>query len=301
MKCMYKRIVAVVTLFAPAWAGANLVVASLNPIMADITRQVGGEHVQVIDLMKPGMDPHTYRPTPEDLRHAEKAQLIVASGKGLEISMDDVRGNLRENQEIFKLGRKVPSLLIDNDNPMFACCPSHSAGQVDPHWYQSIENVIRASRHLSRKLEDLDPEHAEAYRRNAAAYRDRLEKLEDWAKKELSKIPRRDRHLVTGHLAYSYFCEEFGFTAIPLAGLGTEDSPTPSYLSDVVDTIREEHIVVVFPERTSKPSVLEAMVKETGVRVGGYLLSDTPSPDQPTYEAMMRHNIQTILNGFQSE
>lgn len=278
-------------------AVADLVVASLNPVMADLARQVGGENVTVVDLMKPGMNPHTFSPSPEDMRKADKADIVLVAGKGLEKFLDDIRGNLSSDQEIFEVGRRIPSILINAEDTIFACCPGHVGGSLDPHWWLSIENMQRAGRLLGAEFAKLDPENQEAYRANAREYALRLDDLQVWAKNEISRIPRNERILATAHLAYAYFCREFGFKSLPVGSHGTD----PGYLGKVVDSLKSNQVKVVFPERSTKPSTLEAMVRDTDVTVGGYLLADTPDPKEPTYEAMMRHNINTIMAAFEGE
>ena len=198
--------------------------------------------------------------------------------------------------------RKQPfrEIEIGRGQELFVCCPVHTVGSIDPHWWHSIANAKRAVRILSESFADRDPENAPYYRDRAKDYTNQLDKLNSWVKKEVAKIPRRYRNLCTAHTAYAYFCRDYGFKAVPVQGLTTEEDPKPRYLADVVDTINRKKVLAVFPEVGANPKVLEAMVRETGVNTGGYLLAGTPDPAQPTYIAMMQHNVNTILQALQS-
>ena len=277
-----------------ARAPGQLVVASLNPIVADLARQVGGERVTVIELMKPGMNPHAYRPSPADMRATRAARLVLAAGKGLETYLGDVEDSLEPGQSVLEVGARLPDLTIEHGDEVYACCPNHSVGAVDPHWWHDVRQAKRAARILAGEFARLDEAGASVYRERAGMYEGRLDELHRWIVKEVSRIPRRQRVLATSHAAFSYFCDAYGFRSVPIQGLSTERQATPNYLAEVIDTIRREGVRAIFPEVAANPKVIEAMVKETGVRVGGRLLAGTPG-DGATYEAMMRHNVTAIV------
>ena len=134
----------------------------------------------------------------------------------------------------------------------------------------------------------------------AKAYGEDLEKLYRWTKKQVNTIPRSQRYLATAHAAFGYFCKEFGFKALPVQGLTKERSPKPHYLAETINLIRTKNIPAVFPENSANPKVLSAMVKETGVRLGGTLLADAPSEQYPTYLDAYRYNVNTIVGSLQT-
>ena len=297
-----RALIVSVGFLAPAIrASGDLVVASLNPIVADLARQVGGDRVTVIELMKPGMNPHAYRPSPADMRAARGARLILAAGKGLETYLGDVEDSLEPGQSILEVGARLPGLTLDSSHEVFACCPSHVAGAVDPHWWHDVRQTKRAARILAGEFARYDGEGASIYRQRADAYEKRLDELHRWIRKEVARIPRRQRVLATSHAAFSHFCDAYGFKSVPIQGLSTERQPTPNYLAEVIETIRREGVVAVFPEVAANPKVIESMVKETGVRVGGSLFAGTPAGDAASYEAMMRHNVKTIVSTLAPE
>lgn len=282
----------------PVSSNGELLIASLSPVVTALAREVGGEHVRIIELLKPGRDPHTFAPSPADLRAARDAKLILASGKGMESYLNDFRDGLEPGQTLVEVGRTIPSLRIDSGKEMFVCCPAHANGALDPHWWHSVRNAQRATRVLADAFAEADPDHAEDYHRQYQIVSDQLEALHKWVRKEVSTIPRRNRKLTTAHLAFAYFCREYGFQSIPVQGLSTEDNPHPQYLAEVVDTLRKNHIRAVFPEVGANPKVLESMLRETGVHSGRPLLANGPHPDNPTYESMMRYNVEAMVEAL---
>lgn len=100
---------------------AALEVASLHPLMTDLVRQVGGSDVTVLEIGKPGLDPHTFQPRASDIRAMARCRLIFASGKGLETYLGDLSDSLGSGQRIVEVGRTVPSQKVDGDVAVYAC------------------------------------------------------------------------------------------------------------------------------------------------------------------------------------
>jgi zinc/manganese transport system substrate-binding protein len=278
----------------------ELTVASLNPVVSDLARQVGGERVRLIELMKAGDNPHAYTPTPEQLRAAHQAALILAAGKGLETFLPDVRDNLTGNQQILEVGNTLPSLTASHDHACSSCA-HHSHSAIDPHWWHSIKNLQRAARIIAQAFAGLDPTDEEYFNSRCRDYCRVLDTLDSWVRKEIYKIPRQERLLTTAHASFGYFCRDYGFTAVPVQGLSTETSPDPQQITAVITAIREQGIKAVFPEKNVNPALMVMIMRETGVKTGGYLLAGSPDPESPTCEAMIRHNVTTIVSALAPE
>lgn len=273
-------------------------VASFHPLITDIAQQVGGNRVRVDGIVTVSDDPHTYDPTGSDLSRVAAARLILVSGKGLETYLPALRDNMAAGQEILEVGRKVPSVTI-SVGALFVCCPAHSQGSIDPHWWHSPDHMKRAAGIIADAFAAADPAGKAAYSVNEKAVRARLDALERWAEMQLSRIPRQQRKLVTAHAAFGYFCKAFGFQAVPVRGLTHEREPSAKYLAETVAVIRDNGITTVFPEASANPKVLRELVRATGAKVGGHLVPDgTGDPRLTSYEAWFRHNVTTIVAGL---
>jgi len=281
-------------------AAGELVVASLNPVVSDLARQVGGDRIRLIELMKAGDNPHAYTPTPEQLRAAHQAPLILVAGKGLETFLPDVRDNLTPNQQILEVGSTIPSLTSKHDEACSSCA-HHAHSAVDPHWWHSIKNLQRAARIIAEAFGRLDPDDEDYFNSRCRTYCRTLDNLNSWVKKEIYKIPRQERLLTTAHASFGYFCRDYGFTAVPVQGLSSETTPEPKQITAVINTIREHGIKAVFPEKNVNPGLMKMIMRETGVKTGGYLLAGSPEPEDPTCEAMIRHNVSTIVSALAPE
>jgi len=269
-------------------------VATLSPLLADLARQIGGDKVIVVDLIGSHGNPHTFNPTSKTLQKAAGAKLYLASGKNLEPYLPKLKSLLGNSAEVLEMGKKIRSIHIKGGSSIYACCPNHSSGVMDPHWWHSLDNWQKASKELEAKLSKLDPANKDYYKQKSKAYRARLSGVKAWAKKEISSIPKANRQLVTAHAAFGYFCKEYGFQSIPLNGLNSEQSVTPQYLAEAIGIIKSKQVKAIFPDESSNPKALKTAANAAGVKLAGKLYADSHS----SIEGMFAHNVRAIVKGL---
>lgn len=270
---------------------ARLKVASLHPLISDVAKQVAGQHAQVVQLIDPHADPHHFQPTPKSLLKAKGAQLYLASGKNLETYLVKLRNTLGGNVKVVEVGKTIPSQKISGRDSQFVCCPGHSHGAIDPHWWHRVSNMQKAARVIAKEYALADPNNAAVYKANAAAYSKRLAALHTWIKREISRIPRQNRILSTAHAAFGYFCKEYGFKSLPVKGLTAHQKTSATYQAEAIREIRKNGVKAIFPELRANPKSLKIIAKETGVKLGGTLVADGSA----SYEKMMRENVTKIV------
>ena len=279
-------------------AAATLSVASFSTILTEVAQKVGGEHVVVSALVKPGTDPHEYQPTPGDLRTASESGLILISGKGLENYLDKLQQATGGRVEVLAVGDYLPSLLIET--PDHQGTGNASASTVDPHWWNSVPNAIRATEVVEKAFARLDPARAGDYQRGAEAYRQELSALDKDVRHKVARLPRDRRILVTSHDAFQYFAATYGFTIDSVEGVSTGTEPSSRHVSELIDKIKRRGVKAIFLESTLNPKVSREITQETGARIGGILYADgLGEGDASTYSGMMRHNADTIVNALE--
>ena len=257
---------------------AQLKVATLHPTLTDLAQQVGKSKVTVLAIVKPGTDMHHFSPSPRDMQSLMGATLVLASGKNLENYLEKLRDNLTAQQTLIEVGATIPSLEMSEAAALLEAAahghPGHTHGGVDPHWWNSVENIQRATRSLAAAFSKADAPNTDFYQANAAAYVQTLTDLKKWARREISRIPSAQRTLATAHLSLGYFAKEFGFRLIPVQGLNPEVPATSQDLAAAIDTIRASKVRAVFPEQGVNPKHLAKVAAETGVVFGGELIAD---------------------------
>jgi ABC-type Zn uptake system ZnuABC Zn-binding protein ZnuA len=293
--------------FAAAIPGLAVTkVATLHPILADLAQQVGGANVEVVEILKPGADVHHFEPAPKDLAEMRGAKLLLASGKGLESFLDKLRDSLGAGVKLVEVGAKIPSIPFEEHHHEHGDKEHaekdhedehdhHHHGSEDPHWWHSAENMKRAARIVADELSAVDPANAAAYAAGAKAASKRFGELKSWAQKEIAKVGKKDRLLVTAHGAFGYFCKEYGFEPISLLGIGRSDDASSKHVAETIEEIREHGIKAVFPEDQANPKVLAEIAQSTGVKIGEPLIADGTAKVAHTFETMLAHNVRSIV------
>jgi ABC-type Zn uptake system ZnuABC Zn-binding protein ZnuA len=169
----------------------------------------------------------------------------------------------------------------------------------DPHWWHSVDNMERATKIVMGELIKISPADEEYFINNAGNYIARLENLKKWIKIKIAELPRDKRKLVTSHDAFQYFGRDYGFAIYGVEGVSTEDEPSNKKVSEIIDTIKQEHVKAIFFESIENPKVSKAITRESGAAIGGTLYADgLGEGDAATYDGMMRHNVTTIVDAL---
>ncbi len=275
---------------ARAFAAEPVKVVSFSTILTEIASNVGGDAVKVVGLVKPGMDPHEYEPTPGDLKLMGGAQLILASGKNIEHYLPKLQSSVDASAMIVKVGDRFPSLTMTEEN----------AGRIeDPHWWHSVANVEKATKVIRDALIQIDPAAKPAFEKNAAAYLAKLAALDAWVKQKVAELPRDKRELVTSHDAFQYFAKQYGFRIYAIEGVSTEQEASAKQVDELIATIKKEGVKAIFLEDTLNPKVSTEITRETGAKIGGTLYADGLGDGEgSTYEGMMKHNVSTIVGAL---
>ena len=268
-------------------------------MVSDLVKQVVGDAAIVNHVIPAGLDPHTYKPTPQNVSEIMSADIVVYSGIGLEAKLEEILENYgkQEGNAVFSLGAGLPdSMLIYAED-------GHS---VDPHFWFDTELWSLATVQVENKLSQYLPDLQEAFQERAELYRQQLSKLNDWANTELDQIPDGQRVLVTVHDAFSYFGKSFDVEVRGLLGISPELDAGVQDVSSLVDFLVENKISAVFVEESLPTRTMEAVVAGCqtyghDVRLGEKLYADNVGAEgtpQDSYMGMFKHNIQTIVTAL---
>ncbi|MCS7006677.1 MAG: zinc ABC transporter substrate-binding protein [Thermoleophilia bacterium] len=281
-------------------ADGSLRIVATTGMVADLAERVGGGRVSVRALMGPGIDPHLYKASEGDLRRLEAADVILYNGLHLEAKMADVLAEIGESgRHTRAVAEAIPRRRLIRV----------SETQVDPHVWFDVTLWMHALRAVEDALVEADPAHAALYRANAAAYERELEALDAWVLREVARVPRERRVLVTAHDAFGYFGARYGFEVRGLQGISTVAEAGARDVAELADFIVERRIPVIFVETSVSPRTIEAVRAAVDARgfevaIGESLFSDAmgdPGTPEGTYPGMVRHNVRAIVSGLLGE
>lgn len=269
-----------------------------------LTEGVAG--IEITPLMGAGVDPHLYQPTESDITAMNAADMVIYSGLHLEGQFDAVFEALKEQGVlIYSLSQPVKEagFVIGTFDVGQA-----QAGTDDPHFWFDPYNWEVTTLDLAETLAALDPDNADTYRSNAAAYGSQLRDLYAWADEGMRSVPDNQRFLVTSHDAFQYFGAAFGWQMAAIQGISTEDEAGVGDIQGTVQFVVEQEIPVLFVESSIPPNTIEA-VQAAIIANGGKtrvgvreLYSDAmgvPGTFGGTYIGMIAENVYTILQSYQ--
>lgn len=255
--------------------GELLVAASIPPL-GDFARGVGGEHVRVEVLVPAGASPHTYEPTPAQMRYLSGARLLVVVGLGLEYWLPDVVAAVQNpNLEVVVTSQGI-ELLDEN-----------------PHiWLDPLNAIIQVG-HIRDALIRVDPGRRLDYEMNAAHLIGEFVELDAEIRERVSSWS--GRAFIAQHPAWAYFALRYGLVQAAVIEAIPGREPSPAEIARIIEMARREGIRALFAEPQLPPRALEVIAAELGLEVivldplGGV-------PGRESYLELMRYN----LAGFEA-
>ena len=277
----------------------KLNVVATTTMLADLATVIGGDRVEVVGLMGPGIDPHLYQASAGDVSKMQEADVVIYNGLHLEGKMGEIFEQLTsQNKTVICIedGLDKNKILPSEDEP----------GVYDPHIWFDASIWKDAAEFVAERLSAADEEGAEQYRENAAMYLNELEEIGTYIQGRVQEIPEESRVLVTAHDAFQYFGKAYGVEVRGLQGISTEAEAGTADVSALADFITEKKIKAIFVESSVPTKTIEALqsaVKAKGfeVAIGGELFSDSigdKGTEAGTYIGMMKTNIDTIVDAL---
>jgi manganese/zinc/iron transport system substrate-binding protein len=268
-------------------------------MITDIVRNVGGDRVEVTGLMGPGVDPHLYKPTTDDVFRLDNADILFYGGLHLEGRMTDLFEKMAAN------GR--PAIAVSDEiDPAKLRQPPEFEGKYDPHIWFDVTLWQDAVRRVAKGLAAIDPGSRAIYERNRDAYLAQLDELHAYARAQIATIPEPARVLITAHDAFGYFGAQYGMEVRGLQGTSTATEASARNVQQLSQLIADRQIKAIFVESSVPRATIEAVQKAVqargwDVQIGGELFSDAMGNDgspEGTYIGMVRHNVDTIVKAL---
>lgn len=276
------------TYVGPTSLPGALNVVTTTTFLADMVRQVGGEHVSVLSLVPKGGEVHTFDPRPSEAWALSSARLVFANGLGLDDWLTQLAADVGTDGPIVRLGENLPGVdyIVEN-------------GQTNPHLWLDVANAEKYVDRINAALAAADPANAGTYGAGRDAYRARLADLDTWARGQLAALPAANRRIVSYHDALPYFCRAYGLTVVGNVVAAPGQDPSVQEVQRLIDSIRANGVRAIFSEAQFNPELARTIASEAGARVVSDLYTDTLG-DSPadTYEGLVRWDVAHIAEAL---
>jgi zinc transport system substrate-binding protein len=241
------------------------VAAAFYPLQF-VAQRVAGDHAEVTNLAAAQGEPHDLELTTKETAEVAQSDLVVFS-RGFQPAVDDAVDTNAAGQtlDVTDVVELRPAGEHDHDHDAEHEEEGHDHGDVDPHFWQDPLLVADVGDAVAAELAEIDPDHADDYRANAADLRTDLEALDAAYAEGLADCARHT--VVVSHDAFGYL-SRYGLEFEPIAGLSPDAEPTPADLAHLQEVIEDDGVTTVFHESLVSPEVAEQLARDTGAEVG---------------------------------
>lgn len=285
-------------------AGTNsekLQVVTSFTLLEDMVKEIGGDDIEVYNMVPTGTDPHEYSPLPEDTKAMSDADVIFYNGLNLEGGDEGWLAKLMDST-----GQDWDNAYVVTEGvePMYLGASDGREEAINPHSFLDPVIGITMAENTRDAFIEIDPDNEDLYTENAEAYLEELRAIDEKYETKINEIPEEDRILVTSERAYQYMADRYGLKEGFIWMIDTEDNGSPEQIASIVEFIKENEPPVLFLETNVDPRPMETVSEESGVDIYGELFSDEigkPGEEGDTYIKYLDYNIEMIYEGLTSK
>lgn len=281
--------------------GRLRVLTSFYP-MYDFACKIGGDCIDVTNMVPSGTEPHDWEPSTNDLKNLEKADVFIYNGADMEPWADDLLVSRSDTLHVVEASENVELRTTDGEHEHAHEHEDadHHHGDFDPHVWLDPENAKIEMEAIRDALCAADPENSTVFQSNYKKYAAELDALDAEFREKLAPLPNRT--IVVAHEAFGYLCDAYGLTQVGIEGLSPDSEPDPGRMAEVIDFVREHSISTIFFEELVSPKVAEAIASETGAQAKMLSplegLSDEQAAAGADYFSVMHDNLAALMEAL---
>ncbi|EGD31525.1 metal ABC transporter substrate-binding lipoprotein/adhesin SsaB [Streptococcus sanguinis] len=277
---------------------SKLKVVATNSIIADITKNIAGDKIDLHSIVPVGKDPHEYEPLPEDVKKTSQADLIFYNGINLETGGNAwftklvKNANKKENKDYYAVSDGVDIIYLEGQS---------EKGKEDPHAWLNLENGIIYAQNIAKRLIEKDPDNKATYEKNLKAYVEKLTALDKEAKEKFNNIPEEKKMIVTSEGCFKYFSKAYNVPSAYIWEINTEEEGTPDQIKSLVEKLRKTKVPSLFVESSVDDRPMKTVSKDTNIPIHAKIFTDSiaeKGEEGDSYYSMMKYNLDKISEGL---
>lgn len=279
-------------------ADNKLNVVVTNSILADMTKNIAKDKINLHSIVPVGKDPHEYEPLPDDVQKTSRADLIFYNGINLETGGNAwftklvKNANKKENVDYFPVSKGVDVIYLEGKS---------TEGKEDPHAWLNLENGIIYAQNIEKELSKKDPRQKDFYQSNLNKYIKKLTKLDREAKAKFASIPENKKMIVTSEGCFKYFSKAYDIPSPYIWEINTEEEGSPEQIKTLVRKLRATELASLFVESSVDSRPMRTVSKDTKIPIYSTIFTDSVAKsgeNGDSYYRMMEWNINKIYDGL---
>ncbi|WP_284640533.1 metal ABC transporter substrate-binding protein [Paenibacillus silviterrae] len=287
--------------------GKTNIVTSFYPLY-DFASKIGGQHVNVVNLVPAGVEPHEWTPKGRDIKTLKDAEVFVYLGAGFEGWVGDTLSSLEKDAKVQVVeASKGLTLLPGIEEEGHADDHGHNhkedahEAEFDPHVWLSPVNAKLLAQNIKDALVKADPSHQADYEANFKQLSGKLDQLHDKFKQQLSKTSKKE--IVVTHQSFGYLAKEYGLTQKAIMGLAPDAEPTSKDMKEILSFIKENDVKYIFFEELVSDKLAKTLAKDAKVEtlvlspLEG--LTEEQAKQGMDYVSIMESNLNNLIKALQ--
>ena len=286
-------------------SGKIKISATLFP-QYDFARQIAGDKAEITLLLPSGMDSHSYEPTPADIININKSDLFIYTGEYLESWANDIVGDIdTDKTHVLDVSSGI-QLVKEEDEHHHDDEDEHHEEEhhheYDPHIWTSPVIAMQMADNIAEALCETDSVNSDYYKQNAENYKKQLQELDSEFREIVADGKRNTIH-VGGKFALYYFTQEYGLDYVSaFDSCSGETEPSAKVMSEMISSIKENNIPVIYYEEIAEPTVANMIADETGAKPLLFHSCHNVTPEDfrngVTYIDLMKQNAVNLREGL---
>lgn len=268
-------------------------------VLTDFSKKIGGEYVEVVNLISPGTSSHDYDPTAKEMAALTNSDIFIYNGIGMESWLEKIVTNL-ENEEVRLIDASEGVAAIageehDHENGQDEHEDEHEHN-IDSHVWLNPLNALKQSENIKNSLVEIDPTNAAYYEANFEELEKELIALDEKYRVELENTTRKD--FFVSHAAFGYLAEHYGLTQNSISGIIPAYEPSPAELSELVKKARELDINYILVDPMDVTKISDVLASEIGAKTTSIYTLGSITKEQSDqgmdYISLMEENLEVL-------
>ncbi len=285
--------------------GKLKVMASFYP-MYDFSKKIGGDKIELKNLISSNVEPHDWEASPQDIVAISKADVFVYNGAGMESWLDKLSKSANnKNLQLVEASKGIKLLKghehEDEDKDKHKEDEHEEHGMYDPHVWLAPENAKKEMENIKDAFVKADPKNKDYYEKNYMENAKKLDELDKKFKEKLKKTKKKD--IVVAHQAFGYICNAYGLNQIPIEGLAADSEPDAAKMAQITKFARDKKIKYIFFEELVSPKVAQTIAKEIGAKTAVLNPIEGITQEQEKngedYFSIMEKNLDALLKALE--
>ncbi|GAA0779835.1 metal ABC transporter substrate-binding protein [Clostridium subterminale] len=264
--------------------------------MKALTEEIGGDKVNIENVIPEGSEPHDFDIKAKDMKAIEESDIFIYNGAGMEEWIEDVKAAISEKELIIvEASKGVDLIKADEEAEESEEHEGHNHLGKDPHTWLGLNEAKIQGENIKNALVEKDAKNKEYYEENFKKFNEKIDSIIEEYSPKFKELD--NKNFVTGHATFGYLCRDFGLAQKSIEGVFAEGEPSPKELQNLMEYCKENNIKTIFIEELISTQLSDTLANEVGAETKQiYTLHS--NEDGKSFSDVLKYNVETIYSAM---